>query len=119
MLFMFKFYRILGECERPSPDNHMSFFISLIFSLVILLSIPGDLLLSPTVGGGKAVRKQNSLVRCPCGTNLITALTFRVLLNIGRSQSSPEGHFSQGPSCGRQLSIPISDVLNTNNLLSY
>lgn len=101
-----------------SPDNHMPFFISLILCLVIWLSIPDDLLLSLTVGVDTAVRKQN-LVRCSCRMYLITALTFTVPLNIGSSQSSPEGHISQGISCRRQLSIHISDLLNTNNLLSY
>lgn len=96
----------------------MPFFISLILSPVTWLSVPDDLLLSPSVAEGSATRKQNSLVQWPCRMSLMTALTFRVLLNTGSSHSSPVEQFSAGMSCEEQLSVHLSDLLNTNNLLN-
>lgn len=69
-----------------------------------------------------AVKHQNSMVQCSCRTNLKTGFylfTFRVLINIGNSQSRHKKYFSQGISCLKQLSVYISDFLDTGNLLSY
>lgn len=71
------------------------------------------------VGGGTAVKKQNSLVRCPCKKKFNNFFYLRVLINIGSSQSSHKKYFSQGISCVKQLSVYISDLLDTDNLLSY